>query len=101
MLSAARGDEALEVARQIPERIHLLLTDVVMPRMSGRELALRLGDLRPDLSVLYMSGYTDDAIVHHGVLDEETAFLQKPFTRDALALAIRSVLDAAREGSPM
>ena len=99
VLSAARGDEALAVAQQVPERIHLLLTDVVMPQMSGRELALRLGDLRPDVSVLYMSGYTDDAIVHHGVLDEETAFLQKPFTRESLASAIRTVLDAAGERS--
>ncbi len=69
-----------------------MVTDVVMPQMSGRELAQRLQPLRPDMKVLYMSGYTDDAIVRHGVLGAGMAFLSKPFTPDALALKIHEVL---------
>lgn len=75
------------------EPIHLLLTDVVMPEMSGPDLAARLAQLRPEMKVLYMSGYTDDVIIHRGVLVEGTAFIQKPFAPDALARKIREVLD--------
>ncbi len=93
VLQAEDGLEALRLARQHTGEIHLMLTDVVMPKMSGRELADQITHSRPHLKVLYMSGYTDDAIVHHGVLDEGTAFLGKPFSMHALALKVREMLD--------
>jgi len=99
VLEARHGAEALEVSRAHPSVIHLLVTDVVMPQMSGRELAQRLATLRPELKVLYMSGYTDDAIVRHGVLASGIAFLSKPFTPDALALKVREVLDGVSDGA--
>jgi PAS domain S-box-containing protein len=99
VLEARHGAEALEVSRAHPGVIHLLVTDVVMPQMSGRELAQRLATLRPELKVLYMSGYTDDAIVRHGVLASGIAFLSKPFTPDALALKVREVLDGVSDGA--
>ena len=81
VLEATNGEEALHVAQEHGgEKIHLLLTDVVMPQMGGKELADQLKIFRPDVKVLYTSGYTDDAIVHHGVLEPGTHFLQKPFS---------------------
>jgi PAS domain S-box-containing protein len=95
VLTAADGQEALHLAEQHAGPIHLLLTDVVMPNMGGRELAERLVAARHDTKVLYLSGYTDDAIVHHGVLEPGIAFLQKPFTLQGLARKLREVLDAS------
>ncbi len=98
VLEARSGDDALAVAEQHRGPVHLLLSDVIMPGMSGRELAEHLTtSLRRDMKVLYMSGYTDNAIVHHGVLDPGIHFLQKPFTPSALANKVREVLDTRRE----
>jgi CheY-like chemotaxis protein len=93
VLEAPDGDTALRLAAKHQGQIHLLLTDVVMPDVSGRELADQLAALRPGLRVLFMSGYTDDAVVRHGVLQEGIAYLQKPFTPDTLARKVRRVLD--------
>jgi signal transduction histidine kinase/CheY-like chemotaxis protein len=97
VLEASGPDEALGLAARHDGPIHLLLTDVVMPHVDGRELAERLGRERADVRVLYMSGYTDDAIVHHGVLDPGTQLLQKPFTPVSLAQKVREVLDQPRQ----
>ena len=94
VLEARHGAEAIEISERHRGPIHLMVTDVVMPQMSGRELAQRLLPVRPDLRVLYMSGYTDDAIVRHGVLGAGMAFLSKPFTPDALAAKVRELLDS-------
>ena len=94
VLEAQHGPEALELASQHQGRIDLMLTDVVMPLMSGRVLAAELRPERPDMRVLYMSGYTDDAIIQHGGFDAALHFIQKPFTPDTLAAKVRSVLDA-------
>jgi len=92
VLVATDGHAALELARARTEPIHLLVTDVIMPEMSGRQLADRLKEQRPELKVLFVSGYTDDAIVRHGMLEPGIAFLQKPFTPQTLARKVREVL---------
>lgn len=93
VLEASQGEEAIRVARDHPETIHLLVTDVVMPGIGGRVLADQLLSLHPEMKVLYLSGYTDDAVVRHGILHEEVNFLQKPFSPNALAHQVRAVLE--------
>jgi signal transduction histidine kinase/DNA-binding response OmpR family regulator len=93
VIEATSGAEALDLAMNHPEPIHLLLTDVVMPQMSGSEVAEKWHAIRPETKLLYMSGYTDDAVVRHGVLQAAMEFLQKPFTPARLAEKVREVLD--------
>jgi PAS domain S-box-containing protein len=93
VLAAPSAEEALRLAAAHPGTIHLLVTDVVMPGMSGHDLAARLASARPGIKRLYISGYTSNAIAHRGVLDQDVHFLPKPFTRDELAQTVRDVLD--------
>jgi len=94
VLEAPDGEAGLRLAQRHRGVIHLLLTDVVMPRVGGRELAEQLTRLRPDVKVLYASGYTDDSVVRHGILESGMAYLQKPFSPESLARKVRDVLDA-------
>ena len=98
VLDAASGAEAVEVSKRHPGPIQLLMTDAVMPGMPGRELAQKLLQVRPETKVLYVSGYTDDSVLRNGLLEAGTAFLQKPFTRDALARKVREVLEGGKGG---
>lgn len=93
VLTASDGEEACRVCDNYDQEIHLMVTDVVMPQMSGRELTERVSKRRPEMAVLFMSGYTDDAIVRHGVLDNGMPFLQKPFTPDSFARKVRELLE--------
>ncbi len=93
VLSASDPEEALELCRHHPGPIHLLLTDVVLPRMNGSELAARAVLQHPELKILFMSGYTPNVIVHQGVLDQTVAFLPKPFRIKDLLAKIRTMLD--------
>jgi CheY-like chemotaxis protein len=99
VLEAENGAQALRIAEGHPGPLQLLVTDVVMPGMNGRELAEHLLRQRTDLRVLYISGYTDETIAHHGVLAPGVGFLQKPFTLEALARKVRETLDV-RAGVP-
>ena len=107
VLEATRGDEAIHLVEQTTEPIHLLISDVVMPGMGGRQLSEHLLAMRPGLKVLFFSGYMDDAVVRHGILQAEVAFLHKPFTIATLAHKVREALDKpgassepAREKTP-
>ena len=93
VVSASSGEEAIQLVERLAGGFDILLTDIVMPSMNGKELAERLMASKPSLKVLYMSGYTSNAIVHQGVLDPGVAFVHKPFTPEALLLRIREVLD--------
>jgi two-component system cell cycle sensor histidine kinase/response regulator CckA len=93
LLEAKNGEEALELSAQYSGPIHLLLTDVIMPGMNGKTLADQLAQSHPDLKTLFMSGYTDNTIAHHGVLDPGATFLQKPFSSLTLTHQVRAVLD--------
>jgi PAS domain S-box-containing protein len=95
VLAARGGIEALELARRTAGKIDLVLTDVVMPQMGGRDLAMRLLEARPDVRVLFVSGYTPDVTLLHGVEEAEIPFLAKPYTPQTLAIRVREVLDAA------
>ncbi|MBI3790755.1 MAG: response regulator [Gemmatimonadetes bacterium] len=96
LLEAGDGDEALAASAAHRGRIDLVVTDIVMPRMNGRVLAERLRAQRPDLRVIFMSGYTEDIVVHQGVLDSGVDFIQKPVTADVLLPRVRAVLDRPR-----
>jgi two-component system cell cycle sensor histidine kinase/response regulator CckA len=93
VVEAASGADALRLSREFQGRIDLLLTDVVMPQMSGRDLALQLARERPEMRALYTSGHTENVISHHGVLNEGISFLEKPFTQESLAAKVRAILD--------
>jgi CheY-like chemotaxis protein len=93
VIAAATPGEALRLAQEHAGQIHLLMTDVIMPEMNGRELAKRLLSLYPDLKCLFMSGYTANVIAHHGVLEEGVPVLQKPFTLKDLSAKIRAALN--------
>ena len=94
VLSAPDGDGAMHLCEAHPGGVDLLLTDVVMPDVGGRALAERLTALFPHLRVLFMSGYSDEAVVRHGIIRPGTSFIEKPFTQVALARKVREVLDA-------
>ena len=94
VLTAEDGEQAVTTALNYNETINLLLADVVMPKLSGKKLTKAIKKIHPEILVLYMSGYTDDAIVHRGVLDPNTEFLPKPFKPTTLLKKIRSMFDA-------
>jgi CheY-like chemotaxis protein len=100
VLTATNGNEALAICEQNPQTLRLMLTDVIMPQMSGKQLADRAVQLCPRLRVLFMSGYTDDAIVHQGILDDGTHFIGKPFAAADLTRMVRKVLDDTSPGQP-
>lgn len=93
VLTAEKPNEALQLAEEYGRSIQLLITDVVMPEMNGRDLALQIAEYNPDLKILYMSGYTADVVSHHGILDEDVLFIQKPFSLRDLAEKVREALE--------
>jgi signal transduction histidine kinase/CheY-like chemotaxis protein len=101
VLEASNAAEAVRISNDFIGPIHVLLTDVVMPEVSGRELADQLRQTRPDMRLIYMSGYTEDTVVHHGVRMSDAGFLQKPFTPDLLLRKMREMLDRPQDGMVM
>jgi CheY-like chemotaxis protein len=95
VLAASHGGEAMQICREYPGTIHLLVTDLILPQMNGRELARQSGPIRPSMKVLYVSGYPDEMLVTAGVARSKVPFLQKPFASDVLLLSVRKVLDGA------
>ena len=93
VIEAKNGGEALEIAKKYPHRIHVLLTDMVMPGISGSELAKQMASVRPETRVVYMSGYSQYTVFEQKDVDPDAVLLQKPFTRDSLARAVRHVID--------
>jgi DNA-binding response OmpR family regulator len=100
VLVASTPEEGLATCKSTSHDIRLLVTDVVMPRMNGRQLAEKVQQNRPGIRVLYISGYTNDAIAHYGVLDPGLWFLPKPYSLSSLIAKVREVLDSAPEISP-
>src|SRR5262249_8649696 len=100
VLESSNGREALLICQRHQGPIHLLVTDVVMPEMNGSDLARRLALLQPEIKVLFLSGYTNSAILRHGVLERDCAYLQKPFAPTTLVRKVRDVLDAPRQPAP-
>ncbi len=92
-LTAADENQSICIIQEQKGKIHLLLTDVVMPNLNGKDLYLKAKEVKQDLEVLYMSGYSDEVISHQGMLEERTNFIQKPFSASALYIKIRDILD--------
>jgi len=99
VLEAASGEEALAVVMETGNRLRLVLTDVVMPEVNGRELASRIAGIRPDLPLIFMSGYTDEDVIRRGLLERGRRFIQKPFSPDALARQVHHALRSEAQGA--
>jgi len=93
IIDAANGAEALQILESHKGKVHLLLTDVIMPEMNGKELHSRAAIINPDLKVLFMSGYVGDVLANRGVLEEDVSYIQKPFSTQGLAAKVREMLD--------
>jgi YesN/AraC family two-component response regulator len=93
VLTANTPHEALKLVQKQTETIDLLITDVIMPEMNGKELSIKMQEIFPDIRIIFMSGYTSDTIAHRGVLEEGVNFISKPFSMSSLAAKVREVLD--------
>ena len=93
VIHAGDSEEAMKISKKFNNKIHLLLTDLILPGLNGRELSEQLAKKRKDMKVLFISGYSDDVIAKHGMIDEGLSFMQKPFTASSLGMKIREVLE--------